>query len=440
MANPHIVTHIVDVIMKKSISKYLRIDAELLIPGRGEPIKNGSLISSDTRIIFVGEKENLPQSYIDLSPFQVRVLMPGLWDCHVHFTGCEKFTVDDMAATIPALAGARCARDVVATLNAGYTSVREMAGYGVELGQAINDGWLPGPNIYSAVSLLSQTGGHGDAQSMSTDVLCDKIHHGLPFHICDGVDECIKAVRTQVRRGARVIKVAATGGVTSLHDDIEAQQFSDQELKAIVEEATRSNRVVAAHCHGKKGIMAALHAGCHTIEHGTYLDEEAVELMLEKDATLVATSLVIEYALENPDAWSKEMYAQMLKTERFHKKAYTLAIRKGVRIALGTDLGVSSLKTPWNHGMNGGEFRCAVNAGMTPLQAIEAGTANAPWTLGVQAPLSGQLKADYDADFIALSENPLEDIGVLGKPEKILHVWKGGKLYKADGQPVGFLE
>lgn len=426
--------------MKKLNSIYLRIDAELLIPGRGEPVENGSLISSGSKIVFVGETENLPQSYVDLPPIQVRILMPGLWDCHVHLMGSEKFIVDDMAATNSTLAGARCARDVVATLNAGYTSVRELAGYGADLSQAINDGWLPGPNIYPAVSILSQTGGHGDAQSMPLDVLCDRINHGLPFQLCDGVDECIKAVRIQVRRGARVIKIAASGGVVSLHDDVEAQQFSDQELKAIVEEAARSNRAVAAHCHGKKGIMAALRAGCHTIEHGTYLDEEAVELMLEKDAMLIATSLIFEYALENPDAWSKEMYAQMVKMKDFHEKAYTLAIRKGVRIALGTDLGVSTVKTPWNHGMNGGEFRCAVDSGMTPLQAIQAGTANGPQTLGLQAPLSGQLKADYDADFIALSDNPLEDISVLGKPEKVLHVWKGGKRYKADGKPVGILE
>ena len=186
--------------------------------------------------------------------------------------------------------------------------------------------------------------------------------------------------------------------------------------------------------------MAALRAGCHTIEHGTYLDEEAVELILEKDAMLIATGLIVEYVLEYPDAWSKEMYAQMLKMSEFHKKAYALAIEKGVHIALGTDLGVTTLKTPWNHGMNGGELRCDVNAGMTPLQAIEAATANASQTLGAQAPLSGQLKADNDADFIALSENPLKDRDILGKPENILHVWKGGSLYKADGKPVGFLE
>ncbi|MCJ1427240.1 hypothetical protein MMC29_005143 [Sticta canariensis] len=401
--------------MKKPNSNYLRIDAELLIPGHGEPVANGSLISLGSKIVFVGETENLPQCYVDLPPIQVHTLMPGLWDCHVHFMGSEKFTADDMAATNSTLAGARCARDILATLNAGYTSVRELAGYGVELSQAINDGWLPGPNIYPAVTILSQTGGHGDAQSMPLDVLCDMINHGLPFHICDGVDECIKAVR---------IQIAASGGVVSLHDDVEAQQFSDQELKAIVEEAARSNRAVAAHCHGKKGIMAALRAGCHTIEHGTYLDEEAVELMLEKDAMLIATSLIFENALQNPDAWSKEMYARMIKMKDSHEKAYTLAIRKGVRVALGTDLGVSTVKTPWNHGMNGGKFRCTVKSGMTPLQAIQAGTANAPQTLG----------------FIALSDSPLEDISVLGKPEKVLHVWKGGKMYKADGKPVGILE
>ena len=170
------------------------------------------------------------------------------------FHGVREIRKGQIVATNSALAGARCARYVVATLNAGYTSVRELAGYGLELSVAINDGWLPGPNIYSSVSMLSQTGGHGDAQGMSLDVLCDKIHHGFPIHICDGVDECFKAVRTQVRRGAQVIKMAASGGVTSLHDDVEAQQFSDHEIQAIVEEAARSNRVVAAHFLARRAL------------------------------------------------------------------------------------------------------------------------------------------------------------------------------------------
>ena len=146
-------------------------------------------------------------------------------------------------------------------MNAGYTSVREVGGYGVELSKAINEGWLPGPNIYSAVSPISQTAGHGDLHTMPLELLHDRINHGLPLHVCDGVDEAIKAVRIQIRRGAKLIKVCATGGVMSRIDSPLAAQFTSAELSAMVEEATRTNMIVAAHCHGTDGIVAALNAG-----------------------------------------------------------------------------------------------------------------------------------------------------------------------------------
>lgn len=230
--------------------------------------------------------------------------MLGMWDCHVHFMGVSKTSVDDIAMVPPAIAGARSAKDIVATLNSGFTSVREVAGCGSELLKLINEGWLPGPNIYSAVSILSQTAGHGDAHGMPLDLFNDKIRHGLPFHLCDGVSECIKAVRLQIRRGVRLIKVAASGGVLSLIDDPQMQQFSDKELETIVEEARRSDRSVAAHCHGKKGIMAALRAGCCTIEHGSYLDQEAIDLMLKTNAILVPTRLIIEYGVQHAESYT----------------------------------------------------------------------------------------------------------------------------------------
>ena len=416
-----------------------RIDAKLLIPGRGQPIENSSLITSAGKIVFVGKREDLGSDYASLSPTTVPVLMPGMWDCHVHFMGVEKTSVDDMAGVPPVIAGARSAKDIAATLNAGFTTVREMAGYGFELSKVVGEGWLPGPNIYSAVSIISQTAGHGDAHSMSLGSLNDKICHGLPFQLCDGVDECIKAVRVQIRRGAKVIKVATSGGVSSLIDDPEMQQFSAKELEAIVEEATRSDRVVAAHCHGKKGIMAALHAGCRTIEHGSYLDQEAIDLMLEKDAILVPTRSILEFGIRHAEAYTEAIYAKLIKVCEAHKKSYRLAVKAGVRVALGTDLGVSSPTIRYNHGMNGGEFRYAVDAGMTPLEAIEAGTANGPDTLGLQAPRSGQLKPGYDADLIALSSNPLENIGILANPQRVTHVWKAGQLQKSPSKPIGLL-
>ncbi|KAI4224105.1 MAG: hypothetical protein L6R40_008468 [Gallowayella cf. fulva] len=416
----------------------VRVDADVLIPGRGQPIQAASLVACEGLITFVGKKIDLAPQYAALPAIAVPVLMPGMWDSHVHFMGTAGTSVDDMAATPPALAGARSARDIAATLNAGFTSVREMAGYGTSLAKAIAEGWLQGPNIYSSVSILSQTAGHGDAHDMPLALLHDKICHGLPFQLCDGVSECLKAVRMQIRWGAKVIKVAASGGVTSLIDDPKLQQFSDEELEAIVNEATRSERIVAAHCHGKAGIMAALRAGCRTIEHGSYLDHEAIELMLLKNAMLIPTRSIVEFGVQHPEAYSDEIYAKVLKISQAHKESYELAIKAGVRVALGTDLGVSSPVIRYNHGMNGGEFRYAVDAGMTPLQAIEAGTANGPDTLGLQAPKSGQLKLGYDADFIALSDNPLEAIDVLADPDRVTHVWKAGQLVKSPSKPITF--
>ena len=291
--------------------------------------------------------------------------------------------------------------------------------------------WISGPNVYSAVSLISQTGGHGDAHGLPIDMLERRMHHGeSPLTLCDGVDECLKAVRMQVRRGAHLIKLAASGGISSLIDEPKAQQFSNSELTAMVEEAARCDRIVAAHCHGKRGIMAALRAGCHTIEHGSYLDQESIDLMLREKVMLVATRSIFEFGVQHPEAWSEDVYAKLITTSESHKKAYQLAVKQGVHTALGTDLGVSSNDTKFNHGMNGLEFEYAITAGMTHLEAIEAGTANGPDTLGPQAPMSGQIKEDYDADLIALSENPLDNIKVLGIPEKVTHVWKGGRLFK----------
>lgn len=341
------------------------------------------------------------------------------------------------------LAGARSARDVAATLNAGFTSCRELCGFGIELSQAINEGALVGPHIYSASSFISPTAGHADAHGVPIDHFNHSNASGGSFCLADGVPECLRAVRLQLRKGAKVIKICCSGGVASEEDNPEHQQFSDEEIKAIVEEATRAGRLVAAHCHGKSGIMAALRNGVATIEHGTYLDDEAIGLMVQQGAILVATRTIIEAGLELAKAWSPKSLAKLQAAAPVHKTAYSKAISAGVTIALGSDLGVSYQEngkggTLLDHGRNGLELRHAVEAGMTPLQAIEAATANGPLTLGPQAPLSGQLREGYDADFIALSANPLEDIEVLVNPKNITHVWKSGKQFKAPGQPIGY--
>ena len=418
--------------------KNIRIDADLLIPGRGTPLKDASCVLDGKLIAYVGLRSDLPEEYASLSITHVPTLLPGLWDAHTHYYGARRLSIDAFYTTPPAIAGARAAHDLTATLNAGFTSVRELGGWGHQIAEAVSEGSVTGPSIYSAVSPISMTAGHGDAHGIPLPALQDAIDHGLPLYLCDGVPECIKAVRQQLRRGASLIKVCASGGCTSQLDDPEHQQFSDAELRAMVEEAARSNRIVAAHCHGKAGIMAALRAGCKTIEHGTYLDMECVRLMREKDAMLIATRTFFEAGLQVRELWSPVSYAKLEAAAATHKAAYKMAVANGVKIALGTDLGLGGLcasptEKVFSHGSNGKELVYAVEAGMTPLEAIEAATANAAETLGPMAPKSGQLKVGWHADLIAVKAHPLTDIEVLADVDNVSHVWRDGKLYKAPG-------
>lgn len=234
-----------------------------------------------------------------------------------------------------------------------------------------------------------------------------------------------------VRRGARCIKVCSSGGVLSLDDDPEDRQFSDDELKAIVDEAARTGRPVAAHAIGKAGIMAALRAGVTSIEHGCYLDEEVAKLMKEKGTVLVATRHIQETLLVDHAGFPEPVVEKIKKIVPLTRTNYNLAVRLGVRIALGTDTWHSRPGHPIGHGNNAMELTYAVEAGLTALQAIEAMTATAPEVLGKKAPQSGQLKEGYDADVIGVAGNPLEDLCFLTNPANVTHVWKGGRLYKS---------
>jgi imidazolonepropionase-like amidohydrolase len=322
----------------------------------------------------------------------------------------------------------RAARDVKALLEAGFTSVREVGGRGTYLSQAVEEGTIPGPHIYASGGVLSQTGGHADVHALSVEATQElwERHFGAPF-LCDGPDDCRRVVRRQLRLGARVIKVCASGGVMSQVDHPLHQQFSLEELRAIVEEAARAERVVAAHCHGKPGIMAALEAGVRTIEHGTYLDEEAAEAMTEASAVLVPTRFIVEYLAASGKAQGMPDYAsaKIAALADRHFEAMQTAVASGVRMALGTDIFVTGVV-----GRNGEELGHLVRAGLTPLQAIEAATATGPLTVGPQAPRTGVLEAGFDADIIALATDPLEDIGVLADPRRVLQVWKRGVACK----------
>ena len=400
----------------------VRIEADLLIPGRGDPVAGGTVILERSTITFAGPSESAPDTPgADVT--RVPVVLPGLWDAHLHFAGMTSADIHDLLHTsVPELA-VRAGADAALTLDGGVTSVREVGGFGLDIAAAIDDGTIRGPHVYGAGRILSTTAGHGDGHSY--DLAFIESAEQWIGELCDGVPSCLKAVRKQLRKNAKVIKICASGGVMSEIDHPIHQQFSEEELRAIVEEAGRADRFVAAHTHGLPGIRAAVEAGCQTIEHGSYLDEETAVLMVERGTIYVPTRFVVNQILDMEKALPRYAYEKGVMVADHHSQAMKIAIANGVTIAMGTDIFVPGL-----YGQNSAEIRFLQDAGMTALEAIEAATANGPLTLGPQAPTSGQLKAGYDADVIAIDFDPLVDNSGWGDPDRVTHVWKSGRREK----------
>jgi imidazolonepropionase-like amidohydrolase len=406
-----------------------RIEAELLLPGGGEPVTDGVVVLDGSVITYAGPAQQAPETP-GAAVHRTETVMPGMWDCHGHFLGVRTLDLGQLPLEPIPLRAARCARDLRSALDAGITSVREVGGLGVYLARAVAEGVLDGPAIYAAGAILSTTGGHADLHSYPLSWISDFGHHYGELRLADGPDECMRAVREQLRRNARLIKVCASGGVLSEIDDPIHQQFTVAEMRVIVEVAAMADRVVAAHCHGKPGIMAAIEAGVRTIEHGTYADDEACDAMRETGTILVPTRTIVEDILANLSAVPGYAAAKLTALANTHAAAVSRAIERGVTIAMGTDIGVTGPDRPNVWGSNGLEVTHLVKLGMTPLQAIEAATATAPLTLGPQAPRSGRLEAGYDADVITIGADPLADISVLARPEHITAVWSGGRRVK----------
>ncbi|HWB89145.1 MAG TPA: amidohydrolase family protein [Acidimicrobiia bacterium] len=404
-----------------------RIEAARLIPGRGDVIAGGVVVLDEDRIGYAGAAAGAPDTP-DAEVIDVDTVMPGMWECHGHFLGIYTANIDEAFVTRPQLTSMRVTSDALKALEAGFTSVREMGGLGTFLGRAVEEGVVVGPNVYASGGMLSMTAGHGDMHSV--DLPMSRALHAHAWgedNVVDGPDECRAGVRRMLRLGAKVIKVHASGGVLSELDDPHLPQFSKEELEAIVDEASRMERLVGAHCHGKRGIMAALEAGVRTIEHGTFLDDEAAEAMVESGSILVPTRFIVDLLIREGEARGMPAYAKkkIEMAAAAHADAVALAVEKGVRIATGTDMWASGV---W--GRNGEELPLLVQCGMTPLQAIEAATANGPATLGPQAPNTGRLKEGMDADVICVSGDPTADISVLADPDNVTHVFKGGIRYK----------
>jgi imidazolonepropionase-like amidohydrolase len=412
------------------MSGHGRIEADLLIPGRGAPVYDGVVVMDGPVIAYAGPRDGAPRDASAAEPVRARTVMPGMWDCHTHLNGGRPGTFDfaRLVQEHPATRSARSAQGLSRALDAGVTSVRELGGMGLYLAPVVAEGYLPGPAIYAAGSVLSATGGHGDIHSLPTEWVHDCGRTGAGFRLADGEAECAKAVREQLRRNARIIKVCASGGVLSVVDDPIHQELTVRELRTIVEVAGLAERAVAAHCHGKPGIMAALEAGVLTIEHGSYLDDEACAAMREAGAILVPTLTVVRELL---DGGGLPPYAarKLAGIAALHRDNIARAHQAGVRIAMGSDI-QSTGDAPAAWGRHGREAALLNEIGMDPLDVIEAATANGPATLGPQAPRSGRLQAGFDADVLIVDGDPLTDIALLTDPSRITAVWQAGTRVK----------
>ncbi len=410
----------------------IRIEATRLIPGRGEPIDDGVVLLDGDTIAYAGPRADAPVEATGGSGttpvVKVDTVMPGLWDCHVHLFGTHSASPSYVFAEPVALRAARACADLAAALRAGFTSVREAGGLGIHLAAAVAEGSVPGPRVYAAGAALSVTGGHTDLHALPPAWVRDLSRWEPSIRVCDGVTGVVEAVREQLRDGAEVIKICASGGVISERNDPQHQQFTRAELEAIVEVAAMADRSVMAHCHGTAAMLAAVEAGVRTIEHGSYIDDEVAAAMRERGTLLVPTRLIGCEFLEHAGSLSPEMAAKMLAVYEDSGERIARAAASGVRIAMGTDVLLSGPDLPAGWGNNGRELPLLVELGLTPLQAIEAATANAPDTLGPRAPRSGQLLAGYDADVIAVHGDPTRDVGVLADPAAVTHVWQAGRL------------
>ena len=402
--------------------------AARLIDGTGAPpINNAVIVVNDNKIVAVGEagSVSIPANakVIDLGDV---TLLPGFIDAHTHLIGRVLGDPEgDMAIvkdyeSFGAILGVMHARD---TLMAGFTSVRNVGAAGrfddMALRKAINEGWTPGPRMETAGHAIGITGGHCDANGYRPGLLDPSIADG----VANGPEQIRAAVRYQIKYGADVIKTCATGGVLSEGDAVGATQYSFEELKALVEEANKLERKVAAHAHGTEGIKLAVRAGVSSIEHGSFLDEEGARMMVERGTFLVPT-------LSAGEAVERAAKSGVLKGLRAEKAlaaaaamrhAIKLAVANKVQIALGTDAGVIP------HGTNAHEFVLMVEwGGMSNMESIMAGTLNGAKLLGWDKNL-GSLTPGKWADIVAVTGDPLKDIHNM---QKVVFVMKNGVVYR----------
>ncbi len=402
-----------------------------LIDGKGgKPVQDGAVLIKDSIIQDVGPLYSikLPSPNLEKIDTQGGFILPGFVDSHVHimFNG---FRIEDPLFTPLSYYFYQAGESLRRTLEAGVTTVRDagLADYGVK--KAVDDGLIQGPRLQISVMPLSITGGHFDLW-MKSGIEVKTSYRGLPESVCDGPDEVRKRVREVLRAGADVVKVMVTGGVMSANDSPEHPQFSREELKVMVEEASYRGVSLMAHAHGAQGIKNALMAGITSIEHGTFLDEECLDLLLEKDGWLIPTLLVNQHNQELAQEGKLPDYSHGDSQEvaKLLEKNMKIAYQAGVNMAMGTDSGVAP------HGQNLRELSLLCGIGMNPMEAIEAGTIRAAELLGWDDRI-GTLEKGKIADVVVSKKDPLAHIESMGDPDNINLVLKAGAVVKDIRRP-----
>lgn len=386
----------------------------------GRVLDGETLVVSGDRIVSVEPtaqvKEQPGDKVIDLGD---ATLLPGMIDVHTHLTDDTNFDPYHELSTTVAKSALIGARNAKVTLEAGITTVRNVGAEGfadVDLRDAINEGLIEGPHMQVSGPPLGITGGH-----MDNNLLPEK-YNDVGEGVADGIPAVQHMVRKNIKYGADLIKIGATGGVLSKGDDPQASQYTLEEMQAIVADAHRLGRKVAAHAHGAQGILWASEAGVDSIEHGTYMNDEDIKMMKAKGTYFVPTAYLIDWMQQNghlPAFYEKKMH-DVSAVEKANAKH---AIAAGVKVAMGTDAAV------YPHGLNAHEFEVYVrDFGMTPLESLRTGTVNAADLMGWSDRV-GSLDAGKWADAVAVKGNPLKDITVLQHP---VFVMKSGVVYRDD--------
>ena len=397
-------------------------NAQVLDVRGGELLQPSDIFIKDGKIASIGDGQ--PAGEVESIDVCGRVVMPGLCDMHVHVTAATA-NLSAIRHWSPAYVTAHSAKILEGMLLRGFTTVRDGGGADWGLAKAVDEDLIVGPRIFFCGHALSQTGGHGDMRSSGDDGLgYGWLTPGLGW-VCDGVSAVRRACREEVRRGAHHIKLMVSGGVASPTDRIDSTQFSEEEIRAAVEEAEAANLYVMVHAYTARAINRALRCGAKTVEHGNLLDEDSIDLLLENDAFLVPTlSIYQALADEGIEAGlPKELYNKIFDVLDAGKRALDMAYSGGVKMAYGTDL------LGQMHRRQLDEF--AIRGSIIPaIEVLRAATCNAADLLGLAGQL-GEIVEGASADLLVSEVNPLEELSVMTEPETNLRlIMKAGKVYK----------